>query len=178
MAISALICISVLVTIIETEPTVRDRAPGVFAGLQLFFAVVFGVEYLARVWSAGERPEFSGWAGRLRYMSTPAAIFDLIAVMPFLLGFFLADTFLLRLFRLLRILILARLGRLSLALKHLREAVAERRTELALSLFIALLILVLSSTLMYVVEGSAQPRAFGSIPRALWWSIATLTTVG
>ena len=37
---------------------------------------------------------------------------------------------------------------------------------------------MLSSTLLYVVESDGQPDAFGSIPRAMWWSIATLTTVG
>lgn len=31
---------------------------------------------------------------------------------------------------------------------------------------------------MYLLEADAQPDAFGSIPRALWWSVATLTTVG
>jgi len=31
---------------------------------------------------------------------------------------------------------------------------------------------------MYFVEGSTQPETFGSIPRALWWAMATLTTVG
>jgi voltage-gated potassium channel len=29
-----------------------------------------------------------------------------------------------------------------------------------------------------VAESEAQPEAFGSIPRAMWWSMATLTTVG
>jgi voltage-gated potassium channel len=38
--------------------------------------------------------------------------------------------------------------------------------------------LVGSSSLLYLVEAEAQPDAFGSLPRALWWSIATLTTVG
>lgn len=36
----------------------------------------------------------------------------------------------------------------------------------------------MTSTLLYLVEGEAQPDNFGSIPRAMWWSIATLTTVG
>jgi voltage-gated potassium channel len=39
-------------------------------------------------------------------------------------------------------------------------------------------LLLISSTFLYLVEGDAQPEAFGSIPRAMWWSIATLTTVG
>ena len=31
---------------------------------------------------------------------------------------------------------------------------------------------------MYYVEHDAQPDAFTSIPATMWWSIATLTTVG
>jgi voltage-gated potassium channel len=37
---------------------------------------------------------------------------------------------------------------------------------------------VISSALLYLVEGGVQPDNFGSIPRAMWWSIVTLTTVG
>jgi voltage-gated potassium channel len=31
---------------------------------------------------------------------------------------------------------------------------------------------------MYIVEGGVQPEAFGSIPRCLWWSVSTISTVG
>ena len=31
---------------------------------------------------------------------------------------------------------------------------------------------------MYLVESSAQPQSFGSIPDAMWWGVVTLTTVG
>lgn len=31
---------------------------------------------------------------------------------------------------------------------------------------------------MYFDERGAQPRAFSSIPRSLWWGVVTLTTVG
>lgn len=50
--------------------------------------------------------------------------------------------------------------------------------ELLLSVGVAGLLLLLSSAFLYAVEAAAQPEAFGSVPRALWWSIATLTTVG
>ena len=36
----------------------------------------------------------------------------------------------------------------------------------------------LGAVILYVIEGGIQPEAFGSIPRAMWWSMATLTTVG
>ena len=35
-----------------------------------------------------------------------------------------------------------------------------------------------AGSLLYWAEGAAQPDKFGSIPRAMWWAIVTLTTVG
>lgn len=54
----------------------------------------------------------------------------------------------------------------------------KRRTELGISFVIAMLLLLLTSIMLYLVEGGSNPDDFGSIPRAMWWSIATLTTVG
>ena len=85
---------------------------------------------------------------------------------------------LLRLFRLVRILRLAKLGRFSLAMRHLSQAVSERRVELLLSLMLAAFVLVFAAAGMYALEGASSPEAFGSIPRAMWWSVCTLTTVG
>jgi voltage-gated potassium channel len=42
----------------------------------------------------------------------------------------------------------------------------------------ALFVLLVSATCLYAVEGPRQPDKFGSIPRALWWSVVTLTTIG
>src|SRR3546814_10989258 len=42
----------------------------------------------------------------------------------------------------------------------------------------ALLLMVVAAVFLYLVEGPVQPEAFGSVPRALWWVMATLTTVG
>lgn len=44
------------------------------------------------------------------------------------------------------------------------------------SLFVA--VFFVTSTLAYVLERSVQPEAFGSIPRAMWWSVVTMTTTG
>ena len=40
------------------------------------------------------------------------------------------------------------------------------------------IILIISSSGMYLVEKDIQPEKFGSIPQSMWWSIVTLTTVG
>ena len=40
------------------------------------------------------------------------------------------------------------------------------------------MLVLLGAAGLYWIEGSIQPQAFGSIPRALWWAVITLTTVG
>ena len=97
-----------------------------------------------------------------------------LAMSTLFLTFFGNETSILRLFRLIRILSLAKLGRYSSAIRAMAEAVKSRRYELLMSLAIAGMLLLTSSTLLYIVEGDAQPATFGSIPRAMWWSIATL----
>jgi voltage-gated potassium channel len=67
---------------------------------------------------------------------------------------------------------------MSRAWRHVSTAVHSRRFELGLTLGMALVAMLVSATLLYWAEGEAQPDKFGSIPRSLWWSIVTLTTVG
>jgi voltage-gated potassium channel len=180
-AIVWVVALSSIAAILETEPTIYDVAPRAFSRLEDMIAVLFALEYGIRLWAQGENPKFRGGQGRIRYALTPAAIIDLIAflpslVLPVLPG--MSNFMLLRVFRLVRILRLARLGRFSLAMRHLSEAVSERREELLLSLMLAVLVLVFSATTMYLLEGESDPEAFGSIPRAMWGRACTLTTVG
>jgi voltage-gated potassium channel len=176
-----IVALSSILAILETEPTFDEIAPQAFARLECLFAVLFLVEYVIRPWAQGENPKFRGVPGRIRYALTPAAIIDLIAflpslVLPILPG--MSNFMLLRVFRLIRILRLARLGKFSLAMRHLSQAVSDRREELLLSLMLAVFVLVFSAAGMYLLEGEEDPQAFGSIPRAMWWSVCTLTTVG
>jgi len=178
-AVVAAIVFSVGLAIVESEPLWFDGYNVVFQNLELAFGLLFLVEYAARVWASAEDPHYGpGLAARLRFMRSPAALLDLMALSPLLMTTIGAEAYVLRLLRLLRVLRLAKLGRFSTALAAVGEAVRSRRYELATSVCIALVLLLLTSTLMYLVEGGAQPETFGSIPRAMWWSISTLTTVG
>ncbi len=177
-AIAALIIFTVVIVVVETEPTLYAPLSETFWVFDLTVAFLFLAEYLARLWAMGEDPRYRGLTGRLRYAVTPAAIIDLAAILPFFLGIGGTDSFLLRTLRLLRIFALAKIGRYSEALRHLTGAIVERHREILISVGVAFVVLLASSTVMYLAEGAAQPEAFGSIPRALWWAIATLTTVG
>jgi voltage-gated potassium channel len=172
------VAIASLFAILETEPAIAKWWPELFVYSEIVFTWLFCIEYLVRVWVAGENPRFSGILGRFRYALTPAALIDLIAFLPSLIASGMPNLFLLRIFRLLRILRLARLGRFSLAVSHLSSAVRERSEELVLSMMLATIVLVFSAAAMHLLEGDENPEAFGSIPRALWWSVCTLTTVG
>lgn len=180
--VNRLVCFLVLVAatvaVLDTEVTLRERFGDVFFAIELVLFAFFLVEYVARVYASGEDPQYRGFIGRLKYMVSFWALVDLLALIPFLVTLGVSDAFVLRLMRLLRLLRLARLGRFSDAIDAVLSAVGERRYELMLSLLAAMFLLVGSSSVLYLVEAEAQPDTFGSIPRALWWSVATLTTVG
>lgn len=167
------------ISIIESEPTVHEGRENLFLALELVFGTIFLIEYVIRIWISAENPRYGGsLRGYVRYILSPWALIDLLAMSTLFLTFFGSETSILRLFRLLRILSLAKLGRYSSAIDAIGEAIKSRRYELLMSLMIALMLLLISSTLLHMTEGGTQPDAFGSIPRSMWWSIATLTTVG
>lgn len=168
-----------MVAVLESEVTIYTGNEALFRGVELVLGGIFLAEYLTRIWVAPEAdPGGPAWRARLRFIFSPAGLLDLLALSPLLLEEMGPQAFLLRLARMLRILRFARLGQFSGAFAFLREALLSRRHELILGVGVASGLLVLSATLLYVVEGEAQPEAFGSIPRAMWWAIATLTTVG
>lgn len=178
-AIGALIIMAVAMAILQSEPLVFSGNEQLFRIVEFVLAIVFLAEYSARVWIAGENPAYGPTLrGRLRYMRTVPALIDLVALASLFLSLVGSQGAVLRLFRLTRIIMLAKLGRYSTALRAIGAAVQSRRYELMMSLFIAAMLLLVSSTLLYTIEGDSQPEHFGSIPRAMWWSIATLTTVG
>lgn len=66
----------------------------------------------------------------------------------------------------------------SSALEDLISAVRHESRSFAATLYLLVLALLISSSLIYVAEQDVQPEHFGSIPQAMWWTVVTLTTVG
>jgi len=175
-----LIVLSVLALIVETVEHVGSRHASWFWVFEVFSVAVFTLEYLLRVWSCTEDPERSHpvW-GRLRMMARPVMIIDLLAILPFYLPLVMAmDGRALRAFRLLRFFRIFKLGRYSQSLQLVGTVLREKTPELMVILLAVIIMLVITSSLMYFVEHEAQPDAFASIPATMWWGVATLTTVG
>ena len=175
--IMALILVNVLGVILETVDTLHAQWHDWFLALEIFSVAVFTIEYLTRLWVCVESHKFSdGWRGRLRYAMTPMALIDLMAIAPFFIHMiFPIDARILRVFRLLRVFKLSRhftmLGVLGVVLKR------EAKTLLS-AIFIMLVLAIISASGIYLAEHKIQPEAFGNIPRAMWWAVVTLTTVG
>lgn len=167
------ILVATALAIAETEPLLLDRYAPWFVAIELGFILLFSVEYALRVWTAPE----TGMS-RLRWMRTPAAIVDVIAILGSILPFIGANTLLLRLLRVARMLRLAKLGRFSRAFQIMDRAIRSRLNHLAVALMMFLFFLLAGATIIYLIEGDHQPDKFGSIPRSMWWTAVTMTTVG
>lgn len=168
-----------LLVVVDSVESLAARLGPVLGWAEAAFMILFTVEYALRLWICVE--DRAGrytqpLLGRLRYAATPSALVDLVAVLPFWLSDLLpADLLLLRLLRLLRIL---KIVRLSPALATFQVVLhAQRRQLAAVGLLLAILLLLLAGA-MHAVEGRVQPEAFGSIPKALYWAIVSLATVG
>lgn len=176
----ALVMASVAVSALETEPTLAHWRPG-FRAATGVFALLFSAEFAARLWAKPENPAYADPGGRLRYFLAWHSLIDLLAVLSLwldLMGYGEGWLAALRMARLFRIYWLSRSSAVGAAVRELWSAVRERGTELFLAAVLAGLVLLFASIALYIVEREAQPENFGSIPRAMWWAIATLTTVG
>ncbi|MBI05748.1 MAG: cyclic nucleotide-binding protein [Rhodospirillaceae bacterium] len=174
-----LITLNVLAIIVESIDAVAANYQPMFDIFELVSVMVFTAEYLLRVWvcidNADSKFRGSFW-GRLRYIVTPMALIDLVVILPFYLSFAIGiDLRVLRILRLLRIL---KLTRYSGAWALFAAVLYGQRRTLYMAGFLMLIMLVLSASLMYLIEHDAQPQAFADIPSAMWWSLVTLTTVG
>jgi len=172
-----LICLNVVAVTLESVPEYYNEFAVWFLNFERFSVFIFTVEYFARIWVAVEEKQFrKPIAGRLRYMMTPMAVVDLVAILPFYLSMFMfADMRILRVLRLVRTL---KLTRHSSALDLLVCVMKQEASSLLSAIFIMMIVIVFASSGIYLLEHNIQPEAFGSIPRAMWWATVTLTTVG
>ena len=174
-----LIVINVIAVVLETVESLAVAYGTIFQYFEYFSVTVFSIEYALRIWTADENDDqrfHPPVKGRVRFALTPMALVDAIAILPFYLQVFLAiDLRFMRVFRLLRLL---KLTRYSAALQMLGAAVCGQRRALGAALVIIVTSLVFATSVIYLLEKDVQPEAFASIPQAMWWGLATLTTVG
>ena len=177
--ITALILVSVVIVFAGThdlQPSTRR----VLYALEGVASIVFTIEYVLRIITADLLyPKRGAIASRVQYITSPMAIVDLVAVLPFWLPMILPGTMLgIRALRLVRLLRIFKLNRYFDGMKLLGDVIVSKKSELIGSVFVVGILIVISSLLMYSAEHDAQPEVFRNGFSGLWWAVATLTTVG
>lgn len=171
-----LILLTVIAVILESDPEIYSQHQLLFTVLELFSIGVFTIEYILRVWSSGEEKKYKLLSGRLKYMLTPMALIDLMAVLPAWFGLFISrDLMILRGLRLIRVFKLTRYSR---SMNLLLSVIKQESANIFSVFFILSILIIIAATGMHIVEGVNQPEAFGTIPKSIWWATVTLTTVG
>uniref|UniRef100_A0AAY4EW20 Potassium voltage-gated channel subfamily KQT member 2 n=1 Tax=Denticeps clupeoides TaxID=299321 RepID=A0AAY4EW20_9TELE len=171
--------LSVFSTIKEYEKSSEDA----LYILEIVTIVVFGVEYIVRIWSAGCCCRYRGWRGRLKFARKPFCVIDimvLIASISVLAAGTQGNVFAtsaIRSLRFLQILRMIRMDRRGGTWKLLGSVVYAHSKELITAWYIGFLCLILASFLVYLAE-KEDNEMFETYADALWWGLITLTTIG
>ncbi|XP_036980359.1 potassium voltage-gated channel subfamily KQT member 5 isoform X1 [Acanthopagrus latus] len=172
-----------VLSVFSTIPAHQEFSSHCLLILEFVMIVVFGLEYIIRIWSAGCCCRYRGWQGRLRFARKPFCVIDIIVLIASVAvvsagsqGNIFA-TSALRSLRFLQILRMVRMDRRGGTWKLLGSVVYAHSKELVTAWYIGFLVLIFSSFLVYLVEKEFN-KDFATYADALWWGTITLTTIG
>ena len=166
----AVIVLSVAAVLADSVATIAQRHGALLGALEWVFTGLFTLEYIARL-SCVERP--------MRYARSFYGVVDLVAILPTYLAVFFPEAALLIDVRILRLMRVLRIFKLTAYLSEFRmlgDALAASRRKILVFLAVVVMIVLIIGTLMYVIEG--PQHGFTSIPFAIYWAISTISTVG
>jgi voltage-gated potassium channel Kch len=173
------VVVSVVAVVLESVASVHYVLNLEFIILDTIAVGVFSIEYLLRMYTVVESPNHKhAFFGRLKYAKTGNAIIDLLAVLPFFLEAFLHHLFDLRFLRVFRLLRLLKLTKYTGSTQTLVTVIVREWPVMSASVFIMMLLVVLTASLGYLFEHEAQPDKFEHIPASIYWAVITLASVG
>jgi voltage-gated potassium channel len=166
-----LIAASVLTVMLESIEPLQRQYAALFTVVEWMFTVFFTIEYLLRLYCV-LRP--------MKYATSFFGIIDLLAILPSYLALFLptAQYFLIiRAFRLIRIFRIFKMAHFINEGDIIIQALRASRAKITVFLTFVSLLVIIIGAVMYLIEGGSN-EGFSSIPRGVYWSVVTLTTVG
>ena len=164
------ILLSVFGVMLSSVSSIDEQYGYILHNLEWFFTFLFTIEYMLRIYSV-QKP----W----KYIFSFMGIVDFLAIIPTYLVFIYVPIGVLVDIRILRLLRIFRVFKLSSYLRGaytMQIALRSSRPKIIVFLLSVVLLVVLLGTLMYVIEG--QQNGFDNIPKSIYWSVVTLTTVG
>lgn len=165
------ILLSVLTVMLESVPNYNVKYLSIFVPIEWTLTILFTLEYILRIVSI-KKP--------FGYIFSFYGLIDLMALLPTYISLFVTGTHSLAVIRSIRLLRVFRILKLSHFLKEadvLTIALKNSKYKIFVFLLGVVMIVIIMGTVMYLVEGGPDSK-FDSIPRSIYWSIITLTTVG
>lgn len=174
-----LIILNVATIIIDTFD-IPEWLSEVMTWIEIVSVIIFTLEYFLRIWvSDMVCPEMSPLKARLKYIFSFMAMIDLLAILPFYVPYIIPiDLRVLRMLRIIRLLRIFKINRYTTALSTIADVFRRKKHQLLSSMAVVIILMIIAAVLMYNIENEAQPDAFDNAMSALWWAVATLTTVG
>lgn len=164
------ILLSLALVILESMTEVRQEYGAFLSVGEWIFTVLFTVELILRLVCV-QQP--------LRYIFSFFGFIDVIAVIPTYLSLLIPGAqslLVIRVFRLLRIFRIFKLSNYLGEAQVLSNALRSSRPKIIVFLLAVAATVVTMGTIMHLVEG--EKNGFNSIPKGIYWSIVTMTTVG
>ncbi len=170
VALIATILLSVMAVILDSVASIHVSHGESLYVLEWVFTALFTIEYFLRLVCA---------RNSLKYARSFFGIVDLLAILPTYLSIAYPGSQVLLVIRVIRVLRVFRVMKLVRYIGEadlLMAAMRESRRKITVFLITVLALCVVLGSLMYIVEG--ESNGFTSIPRSIYWTIVTLTTVG
>lgn len=179
-SILLLIVLSVLGIILDTIPNVHTSIGRYINSFDTISVIIFTLEYLLRLVVADiSHPATTRWRSMLRFMTSTYGLIDLIAILPFYLPLvFTIDLRFLRMIRLVRILCILKVNRYNNSMHLVGSVIKEKKYELLVTSFVALIVIIISTLLMYSLEGPEQSGAFPNLFAPFRWTLGTMASIG
>lgn len=165
-----LIVISIIAVILDSVPSLYASMHDTFKTIEWIITIIFTIEYILRIIVS---------RNTYRYVLSFYGIIDLLATLPTYIGLIVSggsSLLIIRALRLLRIFRVLKLSRYTVAGSIIGTALRASKAKIGVFLAAVTTVIIIIGTLMYLIEGS--DNGFTSIPRAIYWTIVTITTVG
>lgn len=176
----ALIVVNAALVFLDVQPDLEPLTANILTAFFLFSTICFFIEYIARVWIADlAYGDCTRTQARFKYILSPLGIIDFLSFAPSMIGWFLPVTpAIIHTINLLRLIRLAKVTRYMRGFRTMGRVIRKHYHEIVATFLMILLVILITSVIMYEVEHKAQPDKFNSLFQCVWFAVETVTSTG
>ena len=173
-----LISFTVLIIILDTFEF-TNNIHNILLGIEYGVTIIFLLEYILRIWTAEyDYPELTPDEAKMRYIFSFIALIDLLSILPVFFSALPAETTILKIFKFFKIVRLLKFSRYISGIHTFGVAVKRKSKQIVFSIIILLVLIFMSSVLLYSFENAVQPEVFKNAFSGIVYAATVLTDYG